>query len=137
MTVREQAHTDAVRLTTANLATKLQNTLGQAITAYAVGVADPRTVGKWAAGKHEPRKPEQLRRLQDLFVITQILLSRETAEVVRAWMIGSHPLLEDHAPLELLHDENVAPVDRAATVDSRAHFRAVVSAAEDFVSASG
>jgi hypothetical protein len=116
--VRERAHQDAMRLTISAIADKLQRTLGQQITAYAVAIRDPRAIGKYARGQ-KPRQETETR-LRDLYVITQVLLSRETAETVRAWMIGAHPLLEGRAPVELLHEENAAPVDRTAASESRA-----------------
>lgn len=106
-----------MRLSLSAVADKLQRTLGQQITAYAVGVRDPRAIGKYARGQNARR--ETVTRLRDLYVITQVLLSRETSETVRAWMIGAHPLLEGRAPVELLHEENTAPVDRTAASESR------------------
>jgi hypothetical protein len=117
MTVREQAHQDAMRLPLAAVAEKLQRTLGQQITAYAVGIRDPRAIGKYGRGQKARQETEI--RLRDLYVITQVLLFRETAETVRAWMIGAHPLLEGRAPVELLHAENTAVVDRTAASESR------------------
>jgi hypothetical protein len=140
MNVREQAHRDATRLTLPAIAGKLEQTLGQQITAYAVGVKDPRAIGKYSRGQ-KPKTDETARRLRDLYALTQVLLSRETAETVRAWMIGAHPLLEDRAPVELLHEENTAPVARTADSESRAPYAArssyqsVVDAAVAFIGA--
>lgn len=110
----EQARGDATRLPIASIAQKLQETLGQRLTAFAVASRDPKAIGRYAAGNQTPRD-ETAARLRDLYVITQILLARETAETVRAWMIGSNPLLEDRAPIELLHDNAASSVRRAAS----------------------
>jgi len=131
MTARTQAHHDALRLEISSIAEKLQDTLGQQITAFAVGLKDPRAIGKYARGENP--KEATKKRLRELYVIVQVLLARETAETVRAWMIGAHPLLEDRAPAELLHEANSAPVERTATSDARSSYQSVVLAAEDFV----
>ena len=131
MTARTQAHRDALRLDIASIAEKLQDTLGQQITAYAVGIKDPRAIGKYARGENP--KDATKKRLRDLYVIVQVLLARETAETVRAWMVGAHPLLEDRAPAELLHEENSAAVALTASSDARTSYQSVVLAAEEFV----
>src|SRR5262245_33778533 len=108
---RERAHREAMRASVASIAGRLQDMLGQRITAYAVGVQDSGSIGKYARGETDPRRETQLR-LRHLFEITQVLLARETPETVRAWMLGSHPLLDDKAPVELLHADIQPPVDR-------------------------
>jgi hypothetical protein len=113
------------------IAGRLQDMLGQRITAYAVGIKDPRAIGAYATGRKPQDKTEK--RLRELFEITQVLLARETPETVRAWLLGSHPLLEDQAPIELLHADDNPPVARTASTDANVGYLAVVSAAEDFV----
>lgn len=138
MTSLDHARRDATRLPITAVAQKLQDTLGQRMTAFAVAVRDPKAIGKYASGRQNPRD-ETAARLRDLYVITQILLARETSETVRAWMIGSNPLLEDRAPIELLHEEAVESVGRAARSMafpvSGAQIRVVEQAAQQFVAA--
>jgi hypothetical protein len=139
MTVREQAHQDAVRLSIDAIAAKLEQTLGQQLTAYAVGLQDPRAIGKYARGK-KPRADIEAR-LRDLYVIAQVLLTRETAETIRAWMIGAHPNLEDQAPVQLLHEESRKPQGSTMAsrsrwpygTGSRASYQAVLEAAVAFI----
>jgi hypothetical protein len=140
VTVREQAHRDATRLELPRVAERLQEMLGQQIVAYATGIKDPRAIGKIARGETKRPAPATEARLRRLYEITQILLTRETAETVRAWMIGSHPLLEHRAPVEMLHEDDYQPVQRTAEVESSrpaslesGGFISVVEAAEAFV----
>lgn len=141
MTIRERAYHDAMRLPVALLADRLQDTLGQQITAYAVGLKDPRIIGKYA--RKAVKKPAEptTDRLRRLYVITQILLTCETPETVRAWMIGANPLLEDRPPIQLLHEEDDQPVEGAAKATapppfaSSAGYLPVLDAAESFVTA--
>jgi len=138
MKIVDEAYRASVTSTIAQIAEQLQATLGQRLTAYAVGVRDPKAVGKYARGAIEPRE-DTAQRMRDLFRITRIL-GDERPEIVRAWMIGSNPLLDDRAPIELLHEENTKPVARAAGADapvpfSSAAFRAVHEAVVDWAGA--
>lgn len=112
MTTAELAHRDAVRQNLERVAEVLQETLGQRLVAYAVGVRDPKAIGKYARGR-APRDGTE-RRLRDLYRVTRILLSEETPATARAWMIGANPQLGDEAPIEVLHQQRVQPVIRAA-----------------------
>ena len=136
MKIREQAHREAVRLSTDAIAAKLEHALGQQLTAYAVGIRDPRAIGKYARGQRPRRETEA--RLRDLYVVIQILLTRETAETVRAWMMGAHPLLEDQAPVQLLHVESTEESQTGWSYGpgTRSRYQAVLDAATAFVGAS-
>lgn len=131
MTPRERAHREAMQTDISLIAARLQEMIGQQLTAYALEIADPRTIGRYADGEAVPADAQQ--RLRNLFEITQVLLARETPDTVRAWLLGSHPLLEDQAPVGLLHRDNHAPVERTASADARTGYLAVVNAAEEFV----
>jgi hypothetical protein len=135
---RERAHRESMRANIDSIAERLQDMLGQQITAFAVGIKDPRTIGRYARGEAKPRAGTE-KRLRELFEITQVLLARETPETVRAWLLGSHPLLEDQSPIELLHADDMPPVRRTASTDAghseRSGYQSVVSAAEQFVRA--
>lgn len=138
MNMREEAHQEAMRAPIAKLATELQRTLGQQITAYAVGLRDPRAIGKYARGEVKKPSDATTARLRKLYVITRILLTRETPETIRAWMIGANPLLEDRPPVQLLHEENDQTVEGAAQTAAGSPvtgYRPVVQAAEAFITA--
>jgi hypothetical protein len=107
-----RAYRESFQEEPAVMAQVLQETLGQKLTAYAVGVRDPRAIGLYARGR-EPRE-DTLRRLRELFRITRLLVAHESSATVRAWMIGSNPLLNSYAPIELLHADEAQPVLNAA-----------------------
>jgi hypothetical protein len=131
----DEAYRASVTSSIPQIAEDLQTTLGQRLTAYAVGVRDPKAVGKYARAAIEPRE-ETAQRLRDLFRIVR-LLDEERPETIRAWLIGSNPLLADKAPIEVLHEENTHPVNRAAgdvsIPFSSAAFKAVHEAGTRFV----
>ncbi len=111
-TTVEQVHRLAVSEEIATIAQSLQETLGQRLVAFAVGIKDPKAIGKYATGRG-PRADTEAR-LRDLYRVTRLLLSQENPATVRAWMIGANPELEDTAPIQALHDGRTAPVIRAA-----------------------
>lgn len=113
MAVVDQAHKEAVRLDISSVAAVLQETLGQRLTAYAIGVKDPKAIGRYVRSEQEPR-PMQARNLRELFRVTRLLLEYETPTTVRAWMIGLNPELGDKAPIEALHEQEHQAVLRAA-----------------------
>ena len=114
MTLAEQIHRTALRQPVATVAGSLQETVGQRLVAFGVGIRNPKLVGRWARGEHMPRQAHE-RALRELFQIVSLLIeSGESASTVRAWLIGSNPQLEDLAPIELLHEGQVERVKRAA-----------------------
>ena len=132
MTLRERIHDETMRTELSTIADRLQETLGQKLIAFAVALKDPRLIGKYARGDARPSSETETR-LRELYEVVQVLVTKESPETVRAWMLGAHPLLEDRAPIELLHEEQVGPVADTATAETHRSFRTVVQVAEDFV----
>jgi len=107
MSARSAAGSSAGRCV-AKAAGDLQDTLGPRLTAYAVGLRDPGEIDSFARAKVHPRS-ETADRLCDLHSITQRLVQRKTLDTARAWMVCSSPLLDDRAPVEVLHEQSRAP----------------------------
>lgn len=104
----------ALRQPTATIAASLQETIGQRLVAFAVGVRNPKLVGRWARGEHVPRQARE-RALRELFQVVSLMVeSGESGATVRAWLIGSNPQLEDLAPIEVFHEGHVERVKQAA-----------------------
>jgi hypothetical protein len=106
LTVAKQSATDAHRRTasasTNEIARYLEEILGRALVAELAGV-HAKSVDRWtkAENPEQPRR-EAEERLRAAFQIAQLLLSEESAHVVRAWMIGLNPQLDDEAPIEAI-----------------------------------
>jgi hypothetical protein len=114
MTLAEEIHRTALRQPASTIARSLQETIGQRLAAFGVGVRNPKLVGRWARGEHEPRQAHE-RALRELFQVVALLVeSGETGSTVRAWLIGSNPQLEDRAPIEVFHEGAIDQVKRAA-----------------------
>src|SRR3954447_9138611 len=88
---------EATRLGIDAVAAYLQQQLGQKLTAYLAGVADPKMVGRWAAGKAQPRDEREMR-LRDAFKATRMLVEAFGAQTAKAWWVGSNTRLDDRAP---------------------------------------
>jgi hypothetical protein len=111
---------EATRLGVDEIATYLQQQLGQKLTAYLAGVADPKMVGRWAAGRAQPRDEREMR-LRDAFKATRMITEAFGPTTAKAWWVGSNTRLDDQAP--------AAVVRRAADPDA---LRFVVPAARAF-----
>jgi hypothetical protein len=88
---------EATRLGVEVIAGYLQAQLGQKLTAYLAGVTDPKMVGRWAAGKAQPRDEREMR-LRDAFKATRMIVDAFGPTTAKAWWVGSNTRLDDEAP---------------------------------------
>ena len=95
--VRQTAHTRAMRASVPEIATRLQEVLGQRLTAVVAGVNDAKAVGQWARGLRSPH-PDAERRLRDAYQVVGLLLEYDAPETIRAWFGGMNPNLGDQPP---------------------------------------
>lgn len=91
------AHERAVRTSVGEIATVMQELLGQKLTAVVAGIGDPKAVGRWARSERAPRA-EAERRLREAFQVATLLSLAESPQTARAWLMGMNPLLGDRAP---------------------------------------
>lgn len=96
-------HRESVVTSTADVASFLQETLGQKLVAHMVGVSNPKTVGKWASGESAPRHGHE-EALRSVHQIALLLLTKESRHTVRAWFMGMNPQLDDVAPANAIAD---------------------------------
>src|SRR3954447_23086289 len=110
MPVLDPAHVseEATRLRIDAIATYLQQQLGQKLTAYLAGVTDPKMVGRWAAGRAQPRDEREMR-LRDAFKATRMIVEPSAPPTARAWWAAPNPPRAARAP--------AAVVRRAADPD--------------------
>jgi hypothetical protein len=92
---------EATRLPIGDVASYLQEQLGQKLTAYLSGVTDPKMVGRWAASKAQPRDEREMR-LRDAFKATKMLVAAFGAQTAKAWWVGSNTRLDDRAPAAIV-----------------------------------
>ncbi len=93
-----------------------QERIGQKVTAWTVGVRDPKNVGRWIGGpKIQDHAVE--RRLLALANVIAILDTRHgnDANWTRSWLLSPNPRLADESAAEYIRDrESATPVVRAA-----------------------
>lgn len=85
-----------------DVARYLQDHLGQKLTAFLSGVSDPKTVGRWAAGKVQPPFAKEVR-LRSAYDATRLICDRIGDESARAWFLGTSSFLAYTAPAVVLH----------------------------------
>jgi hypothetical protein len=107
----EDAHRAATEARPPQLASELQELLGQKLVAFAAGDRHPKTIGRYARGD---REPEALGRLVDLYTVVGILRTGMRDHAIKAWMLGSNPRLEGKAPIEAIHEGRAYEVMGAA-----------------------
>src|SRR5258708_38643881 len=95
--IRQTAHTRAIRASVPETAARLQEVLGQRLTAVVAGVNDAKAVGQWARGLRAPH-PDAERRLRDAYPVVGLLPGAAAPETIRAWFGGMNPHPGDQAP---------------------------------------
>ena len=74
---------------------------------------DVESVSRWAAAR-EPIGHHEERRLLEAVDVVDLLLASDSPSVVRAWFMGTNPLLDDRNPAELLAAGRIREVLAAA-----------------------
>lgn len=98
-------HRQATAAPVSEIAGVLQELLSRRLTAYIAGVSDGKTVGRWASGEvMEIRDHMTEQRLRATYEITQLLMTHDSAQTVKAWFIGLNPQLGDVSPAEAIHE---------------------------------
>ncbi len=86
------------------VASYLQETVGQRITAALAGLADAKQIGRYArVGGPEPRDVTE-RRLREGYKVVRMLVDAYDDKTARAWLFGTNTRLDDRAPVEVLGD---------------------------------
>ncbi|WP_147915207.1 hypothetical protein [Ruania zhangjianzhongii] len=114
-----RAYEESMRLSTADLVTRLRESLGAKLVAYLGSVTETRAVRQWAEGTREP-STEVINRLRTVYQITALLRQKDTAAVVQAWFQGMNPQLEDVAPARLLREGDLSTVGPLVLAAARA-----------------
>jgi|SRR6266568_7573496 len=85
-------------LASRQIVVKLEEVLGQRLTAVVAGSKDARKIRAWAQGRRAP-PVEAERRLRDAYAVVDLLLEVEAPETVRGWFCGMNPNLDDQPPV--------------------------------------
>ncbi|MCK9250904.1 MAG: hypothetical protein M0P31_18235 [Solirubrobacteraceae bacterium] len=85
------------------LADWLQRHLGQKLVAYALGLTDPKMVGRYRTGAVKPRDMV-LWRMQSLWQAAQLIHDRHGPDTTRSWLMGINGHLDGRAPAQVLRN---------------------------------
>jgi Protein of unknown function (DUF2384) len=77
-------------------------TLGHKLTAFAVGLEDPREVAGFVAGTEPSEETEK--RLRNLYAVTWFLAATDGPGSAHQWLLEPNAELGGRMPAELLHD---------------------------------
>lgn len=102
-TARRRGQAQRQPAATGEVARYLQEHLGQRLTAFLSGVKDPKTVGRWIAGRVEPPFAREIR-LRSAYDAAHLIIDQIGEESARAWFLGTSPYLDHTAPAVVLHD---------------------------------
>ncbi len=95
----------AVRAPVWEMASYLENLLSRRLTAYAVGVRDVKTIGRWASSDVDSVRSDDVeRRLRTLYHVALLLRTVDAPSTVKAWFVGANPELDDASPLEMIRE---------------------------------
>jgi len=78
----------------------LSDDIGAQLSAMMAGVSD-RTFSRWCNSGTTPNASSE-KKLRDIFYIVQFLQEHDSRHVVRAWLIGMNPGLDDMSPAEVI-----------------------------------
>jgi len=97
----ERIEVDAARSDVSEIASYLQEHLGQRTTAYLSGLTDTKVVGQWAASRAIPRELANLR-LRNGYQAARIIVEAFGEQAARAWFFGANSQLDHEAPAYFL-----------------------------------
>jgi hypothetical protein len=103
--VTQYMHHQATNAPIRGIAGLLQELLSRRLTAFIAGVADGKTVTRWATGEVKPIRDDKLElRLRTTYEIAPLLLTADAAQTAKAWFIGLNPHLGDTSPAEAIRE---------------------------------
>jgi hypothetical protein len=77
------------------VANRLQEVLGQRLTAYCVGLKDPKSIGRYSQDEEQPSEETSAKLVRLLSEVVEPVLRVESPETLRAWFMGMNPDLGD------------------------------------------
>jgi hypothetical protein len=100
-----EAHHREISTPFAEVVEKLVSMIGRRLTAYVASVKDARAVDRWLSGI-EPQS-SVVSRLRLAYRVALVLSSGDSPAVVKNWLTGLNPELDDAVPIALLRDGDI------------------------------
>lgn len=108
-----QAHDKSTKLKIDEIATFLEEVLGQRLTAEMLQISNHKLLGKWKNRQQMPGSLDTQDKLRKIYQLTYLLNQFEKPLTVRAWFLGMNPDLDDKLALDLIKDNNFHSVLKA------------------------
>jgi hypothetical protein len=113
-----KAGDDTARLDTHEVVAYLLARLGPTLTAYIAGSKSRAMPARWASppgdSAHAEPSIEKTRRLKAAHTVFLLIEDAENDQVARNWLISANPRLDGVTPVELVRNDNIPAVFRAA-----------------------
>lgn len=106
------AHRKSVSAPTSRVVEQLRDDIGANLLAYIVGKSAS-TINKWANGTSQTPTSSE-RTLRALLQVRSTIGENDGAHVLRAWLIGYNPQLDDETPADAIRDGRVRETLAAA-----------------------
>ncbi|MDG4666372.1 antitoxin Xre/MbcA/ParS toxin-binding domain-containing protein [Mycobacterium sp. 236(2023)] len=113
-----KAGDDTARMDTHEVVAYLLARLGRTLTAYIAGSKSRAMPARWAAppgdSTHAEPSVEKARRLKAAHTVFVLIEEAENDQVARSWLVSANPRLDGVTPSELLREDMIPAVYRAA-----------------------
>lgn len=110
---RLQMHKQALRLSSSEVARRLNNALGGTLVSTLAGAKDAKTSSKWAKEEGPMPRDEAIKRLYFAYEQWQVISNAEGEHVARVWFIGANPWLKYETPIMAIRKGHFKEVDSA------------------------
>jgi len=98
----EKLDAEAATRSIGEIASYLQNTLGQRIAAAIAGLGDAKQIGRYARTDGPSPHATTERRLREGYKVVRMLVDAYDDKTARAWLFGTNTRLDDRAPIDVL-----------------------------------
>ena len=116
--IAERLDHEAATLSIREIASYLQDQVGQRVAAAIAGLADAKQIGRYAQADGPEPHPLADRRLRTGYKVVHMIVEAYDATTARAWLFGTNTRLDDEAPIDVLgaaaSSEQFSAVVRAA-----------------------
>lgn len=96
----EQIDDSTTRTSIPEIAAYLRDQLGQRVTAYLVGAADPKQIAGYVRGARI--SDLRARRLREGYKVVRMIEAVYSVETAKVWLFGTNSRLDDQAPIEVI-----------------------------------
>lgn len=110
---------DTARMDNHEVVAYLLERLGSTLTAYIASSRGRAMPARWATppgdDKHATPSDDKVRRLKAAHAVFKMIEDADNDQVARSWLISANPRLDGRIPAEMIREDKIPEVYRAAT----------------------